>query len=442
MQSDADVVLTPDLMIPAAADAVLGVPVFSVVRTIFGALERASEAAATAEFRRNVLRQLNVSNAIAIVGAAASIAQLGAVVYDLATERRRREDAAKLEMWLRTWQHAFALEQQRDAERLRQQTLELEAYTHVRPFKELGPLGSLRSNIALKGGRDLPTLIVAAPPADLPGHPWDGVRWLVEQELEQYSDILKTIIAKDHFDWPDASLLRYELDGLPVIFAELRPLGQKLHSRLGGAHLLPNDLFPVLPAQTVASLTFDPARASGTADPDGIEANREFAARWAAYLFVRAADEFHLMHGIGYDERVDHAAARAGLPPGNWAADGVDLHLVRDKAYHLLHVADRRFREGNLRAAEDALHGALDQITGSVSQRRPKLVEHVALAARSGRMTPDHRRKLVDVLSRVAPDPRHVRNLEQAVLSDGGYMRVRSRALSSGPLPAIAPPPI
>jgi len=420
-----------DALVPF--DALSGIPVLSLLRGVLGAMEAGSEAAATAEYRRRALRQMSISNAIGVVGAAASMVGVGVAIYDLATERRRREHDAQLQIWVQAWQHAFVLEQQRDAERLRQETLELQEYIRVRPFREFGQLGSLRSTIGLKGPREMPTLLIPAPPSDLRGD-WDGVRWAVAQELESYADIVKTVVAKDHFDWPDASLLRYELDGLPVLFAELRPLGRTLHARFGGAHLLPNNLFPVLPAASIASLAYDRDR--------DVDANHEFAARWAAYLMVRAADEYHLMHRVAYDERADRAAARAGLPPRSWSAYGIDLALVRDRAYHLLHVADRQFGWHDRASAEHALRQALDEIIGTSAARAPKLVDQVAKAAGSGRMTAAHKHKLAEVLARLAPDARYAKYLDRAVLSDGAYLGERSRPTSSGPLPAVEAPPI
>ncbi|MFJ8582227.1 hypothetical protein [Micromonospora sp. NPDC093277] len=150
MQPDSGPLSPIDALVPF--DAVSGIPVFSLMKGVLGAMEAANAAAETADFRRAVLRQMSVSNALGMVGAAIGVVGLGVAIYDLATERRRREHAVRLQMWLQAWQHAFQLEQQRDAERLRQQTLELEAYSKVRPFRELGPLGSLRADIGLKGG--------------------------------------------------------------------------------------------------------------------------------------------------------------------------------------------------------------------------------------------------------------------------------------------------
>ncbi|GLY80142.1 hypothetical protein [Actinoallomurus iriomotensis] len=397
--------------------------IWDVVKELMAYSEQSADRAAGEAFRSSMVRRVNVGNALSLLGVGASVATAVTVARQSQGQARAAQAAAELQLRLArearehealrsALEHARARELQLFQHELAQKLLDHQAVKDTYPFTGgLAATGMLRKQLDERG-RGLPILLIPAVYPDAPAdHPWRGLHQRLLSELEQYRDVVRIRLADRHFTWPHPGLLRYDLDGVPVIVLDVVPLGERLDIRLAATRLFPGELLQWLPQTTIDTVYYrhdhewEPAeRIRGVT-----ERNLEFAARWIAFLAVRTVDTHHLVNRPLYRERTDAAAARANQATGRWPADhGLRLDDIRDQGYHLLHRSLRHHARDEPDQAEEALRAALRWFSGDDHGR---LAPALRAAAQSGNLTAAHLELLRQALAAIQPRlDRHLAN--------------------------------
>ncbi|WP_203744722.1 hypothetical protein [Actinoplanes cyaneus] len=341
---------------------------------------------------------------------------------ELAFERERRhEDAAGAErlerMRLAADAEAGRMAALRDRLRDAEQRLH-ETY----PVRD-GP-GTLRTTLLQTGSEHSPLVVLLAlPQSDADNPSWNGLRLRVHAELMQYQNqgLIRIRMPERPFQWPHAALYEYDLAGIPTLVLQIAVDRRYLSVYLGGCDLrVPGlqenmriygmrasskeDWTEVEVTQINAtSTTGQRFRLRRPEDEEDLrELDHELASRAISLVVATAIDAFYLMHREAYAEQIDNAITGASLVADDWPADlSMDLDLVVDPAYHLMHSAGRHLRRGNPDAAVRDLRRACVVLLGAPVPDETDTATVLRRAVLSTAPREHHRTKLYEVVTKL-----------------------------------------
>ncbi|MFI6324046.1 hypothetical protein ACIBG8_41430 [Nonomuraea sp. NPDC050556] len=303
-----------------------------------------------------------------------------------------------------------------------------------------GP-GQLRKALMLsrKNNPDILTVLLCPPDNEDPSSPtWSGLRGRVYGNLMTYQNRSLAILRKvdRKFHWVHSDLYEIDLHGIPTLIVQFTVDHKVLDIQLGGCHITGDGVqqlqgvhrltFPGMSAWTEETVgLFDQARQLPADEADLLELNHTLASRLITVCVVAALDAYYLQRRVAYHEQFDEAVEAAGIFGEDWKADlGIELDLVADPAFHLLHCAKRKARRGDKDGAIEDLNAALRLLAGVQTPAQRTALRLMPDVLRKPETQDHHRAKLREVFELFPENDQFRRTgielLEEELLTDQG----------------------